>query len=307
MNIHSNARTCPNSRATIAAHAKAKAWCPDQAFVMGVSLRTGFKWWRRFREDGAAGLIDRSSRPHRIPNQTSPERTALVLQLRRCRLTAFEIATKLRMPRSTVSAVLKRHGLARLRDLEPPEPVVRYEHAAPGDLLHLDVKKLGRIRGIGHRITGDRRDRHRGAGWECVHVAVDDHSRLAYVEVLANEEAPTTAGFLRRALIFFRRHGVRIKRVLTDNAKTYTSDVFQALCAQRSIRHRRTRPYRPCTNGKAERFIQTMLREWAYKRPYTSSRRRTAALPRWLDRYNHRRRHGSLDGQAPITRVVTQQ
>jgi transposase InsO family protein len=210
------------------------------------------------------------------------------------------------MPRSTVSAVLKRHGLSHLRDLEPAEPVVRYERAAPGDLLHLDVKKLARIRGIGHRITGDRRQRHRGAGWECVHVAIDDYSRLAYVEVLANEEARTTAGFLRRALIFYRRHGIRVKRILTDNAKTYTSDLVQQLCARYSIRHKRTRPYRPCTNGKAERLIQTLLREWAYKRPYTSSARRTAALPRWLRRYNHYRPHGNLGGQSPITRVVAQ-
>ena len=228
-----------------------------------------------------------------------------MLRLRRYRLTAREIALKLRMPRSTVSAVLKRHGVARLRDLEPPEPIVRYEHAAPGDLVHLDVKKLGRIRGIGHRITGDRRHRSRGAGWECVHVAVDDHSRLAYAEVLANEEGPTTAGFLRRALIYYRREGIRVKRLLTDNAKTYTSGVFQQLCLERGIRHRRTKPYRPCTNGKAERFIQTMLREWAYKRPYTSSAKRTAQLPRWLNRYNHHRPHGSLGGQSPIARVVT--
>ncbi len=307
MNIHSNARTCPNSRATIAEHVRAKAWSADQAFAMGVSVRTGFKWWRRFREEGPPGLRDRSSRPRRIPTQTSPERSELVLRLRRCRLTAQEIATKLQMPRSTVSAVLVRYGVPRLRDLEPPQPVVRYEHAKPGDLLHLDVKRLGRIRGVGHRITGDRRRRSRGVGWECVHVAVDDHSRFAYVEVLANEEAATTAGFLRRALIFYRRHGVRIRRVLTDNAKTYGSHLFVELCAAARIHRSVTRPYRPCTNGKAERFIQTMLREWAYKRAYTSSRRRTAALPRWLDRYNHRRPHGSLGGQSPITRVVTQQ
>jgi transposase InsO family protein len=307
MNIHSNARTCPNSRATIAEHVRARAWSADQAFAMGVSVRTGFKWWRRFREEGRDGLQDRSSRPHRVPAETSPERSELVLRLRRCRLTAQEIATKLRMPRSTVSAVLKRNGLSRLRYLEPPQPIVRYEHKAPGDLLHLDVKRLGRIRGVGHRITGDRRQRSRGVGWECVHVAVDDHSRFAYVEVLANEEAPTTTGFLRRALIFYRRHGVRIRRVLTDNAKTYGSNLFVELCAEARVHRSRTRPYRPCTNGKAERFIQTMLREWAYKRAYTSSRRRTAALPRWLDRYNFRRPHGSLGRQAPITRVVTQQ
>jgi transposase InsO family protein len=307
MDIHSNARTCLNSRVTIVDHMKAKAWSADQAFAMGVSVRTGFKWWRRYREQGMAGLLDRSSRPHRTPNETAPERVELVVRLRQCRLTAREIATKTGMPRSTVSAVLKRQGLARLRDLEPPQPPVRYEYDTPGGLVHVDVKKLGRIRGIGHRITGDRRDRHRGAGWECVHVAIDDYSRLAYVEVLANEEAPTTAAFLRRALIFFRAHGIRVKRLLTDNARTYTSHVVQALCQSYGLAHMRTRPYRPCTNGKAERFIQTLLREWAYKRPYTSSRRRTAALPRWLYRYNHRRPHGSLGGHAPITRVVTKQ
>jgi transposase InsO family protein len=304
MDIHSNARTCPNSRATIVEHVRAKAWCSEQAFAMGVSVRTGYKWWRRFREHGLAGLQERSSRPHEIPNQTSPERSELVLRLRGCRLTAREIAAKLRMPRSTVSAVLKRRRAGRLRELEPPQPVLRYEHAAAGDLLHLDVKKLGRIRGIGHRITGDRRSRTRGAGWEYVHVAIDDYSRLAYVEVLANEEATTTVAFLRRAVAFYRIHGIRIRRVLTDNAKNYTSHPFRGLCLARTIEHWRTRPYRPCTNGKAERFIQTLLREWAYKRPYTSSGRRTAALPRWLHRYNHSRPHGGLDGESPITRVV---
>jgi transposase InsO family protein len=273
---------------------------------MGVSLRTGFKWLRRYRDHGPDGLLDRSSRPHRIPNATEPARVELVLRLRKGRLTGLEIARRLRMPRSTVAAILKRAGLARLRDLEPPEPVVRYEREKPGDLIHLDIKKLGRIRRIGHRITGDRRSRWRGAGWEYVHVAIDDFSRLAYVEVLANEQGDTTAGFLRRALIFFRRHNVNVKRILTDNGSAYVSRVFAALCAHRSIIHKRTRPYRPCTNGKAERFIQTLLREWAYKRPYHSSRKRVAALPRWLDHYNHRRPHGSLGGQSPISRVVAQ-
>jgi transposase InsO family protein len=308
MNIHSNAQTCPNSRATIVAHVKARAWSAEQAFAMGVSERTGFKWSRRFREGGPSSLLDRSSRPHRIPNLTAPERAAVVVRLRGCRLTALEIAQKLRMPRSTVSAVLKRAGLSRLRDLDPREAVHRYEWKAPGDLLHLDIKKLGRIRdGAGHRVTGDRRDRSRGAGWEYVHVAIDDFSRLAYVEVLANEQADTTIGFLKRALIFYRRHRVRVRRVLTDNGSAYVSHIFAELCAQRSIAHKRTRPYRPCTNGKAERLIQTLLREWAYKRPYRSSRMRTAVLPRWLDHYNYRRPHGSLGGQSPIARVVTQQ
>jgi transposase InsO family protein len=307
MDIHSNARTCPNSRATIIEHLAAGAWNEDQAFAMGVSVRTGFKWLRRFREEGLAGLQDRSSRPDEIPNETPLERAALILLLRRCRLTAREIGTKLRMPRSTVSAVLKRHGMGRLGDPELLRPVVRYEHDAPGDLLHLDVKKLARIRGVGHRITGDRSVRAEGVGWEYVHVAIDDHSRLAYVEVLANEQGVTTAAFLRRALAFFRAHGIRIRRILTDNGKNYTAHVFQALCASREIKRSLTRPYRPCTNGKAERFIQTLIREWAYKRPYASSRRRTAWLPRWLHRYNHRRPHGSLGGLPPIARVVAQQ
>lgn len=307
MDMHSNARTCPNSRATIVEHMMAGAWSSDQAFAMGVSVRTGFKWWRRFREGGLASLQDRSSQPIEIPNRTSPERTQLVLQLRQCRMLAREIAAKLHMPRSTVSAVLKRNGLGRLSALKPPEAVVRYEHQAPGDLLHLDVKKLGRIRGVGHRITGDRSTRARGVGWEYVHVAIDDYSRLAYVEVLANEQAITTAGFLRRALAFYRIHGVRVRRILTDNGVNYRSNLFQVLCVGRSIKQRWTKPYRPCTNGKAERFIQTLLREWAYRRPYPSSRRRTAALPRWLHRYNHHRPHGSLGGASPITRVASGQ
>jgi transposase InsO family protein len=219
-------------------------------------------------------------------------------------MTGPEIARKLRMPRSTVAAVLKRQGLARIKDLEPPQPVVRYQRERPGELIHLDVKKLGRIERVGHRIHGDRRARARGAGWEFVHVAIDDASRVAHVEVLANEQAVTTAAFLRRALFFFRKHGITVQRVMTDNGSAYVSHLFAALCATRSLRHIRTRPYRPCTNGKAERFIQTLLREWAYKRPYTSSMRRTAALEAWLRHYNHRRPHGALNGQSPLSRVA---
>jgi transposase InsO family protein len=207
------------------------------------------------------------------------------------------------MPRSTVARVLDRAGLSRLRDLEPPQPVIRYEREHPGELIHLDVKKLDRIVKLGHRMTGNRRDTTDGAGWEYAHVAIDDASRLAYVEVLANEQATTTAGFLRRALAFFRRHGIHVERVMTDNGSAYVSHLFAEMCASHSIRHIRTRPYTPRTNGKAERFIQTMLREWAYARPYSSSRRRTAGLPRWLRYYNHLRPHGSLDHKAPISRV----
>ena len=306
MNIHSNARTCPNSRAVIVEHMEASAWSPDLAAAMGISTRTGYKWLRRYREEGREGLADRSSRPHSMPSLTPSARAELVIQLRRCRLTGREIAQKLRMPRSTVAAILRRAGLSRLRFLEPPEPVVRYEREAPGDLIHLDIKKLGRIAKIGHRITGDRRDSTRGAGWEYVHVAIDDASRLAYVEVLANEQADTTVGFLRRALLFFKRHRITVRRVLTDNGSAYRSHLFAALCRAQDMRHLFTRPYRPCTNGKAERLIQTLLREWAYKRPFRSSTARTAALPRWLDHYNHHRPHGSLGGRSPIARVVAQ-
>jgi transposase InsO family protein len=306
MNIHSNARTCPNSRAVIVQHAEAAAWSEDQAAAMGITARTGYKWLRRYREEGSSGLQDRSSRPHSISGLTPENRAALVVRLRECRLTAAEIARKLRMPRSTVSAIVKRAGLSRIEYLDPPEPVVRYERDAPGDLVHLDIKKLGRIGKVGHRVTGDRRDRTRGAGWEYVHVAIDDMSRLAYVEVLANEQADTTMGLLKRVLIFFRRHGITVRRIMTDNGSAYVSHVFAALCQQNALKHLRTRPYRPCTNGKAERFIQTLLREWAYKRPYRSSRARTVTLPRWLFRYNHHRPHASLGGTSPITRVEAQ-
>ena len=306
MNIHSNARTCPNSRAVIVEHVQARAWSEDQAAVMGISARTGYKWFRRYREEGLSGLQDRSSRPHTIPGATAPARADLIVQLRHCRLTGAEIAHKLRMPRSTVAAVLKRSGLARLRDLDPPLPVVRYQREHPGELVHLDIKKLGRIARMGHRVTGDRRDRTRGAGWEYVHVAIDDASRLAYVEVLPNECSDTTVGFLKRTLIFFRRHGITVLRLMTDNGPAYVSHLFAALCRARRLRHLRTKPYRPCTNGKAERLIQTLLREWAYKRPYRSSRARAATLPRWLEHYNHRRPHASLGGQSPIARVEAQ-
>jgi len=280
------------------------AWSEDQASALGISLRTGYKWQARFRSEGIQGLQDRSSRPLKMPRITDPDRTAVIVKLRMSRLSGREIAASLRMPRSTVAAVLKREGLARIRDLEPPQPPpIRYNRALPGELIHLDIKKLGRIERVGHRITGDRSRRVRGAGWEYVHVAIDDASRLAYVEVLANEQATTTAGFLRRALAFFKSHGIRVQRVMTDNGSAYVSKLFAQLCQAETIRHLRTRPYRPCTNGKAERFIQTLLREWAYKRPYSTSRRRAAALVPWLRHYNHRRPHAALNNQTPASRV----
>ncbi len=305
MNLHSKARTCPESRALLVRRVSSEAWSADQASAaLGVSTRTAFKWLSRYRAEGEAGLRDRSSRPHRQARRTSQQRSDVVISLRRCRMTGQQIARRLRMAPSTVAAILSRAGLSRLRDLQPQEPIVRYERQRAGELLHLDIKKLGRIEKVGHRITGDRHVRSRGAGWEYAHVAIDDASRLAYVEVLANEQAVTTAGFLRRALIFFKINGIRrIERVMTDNGSAYVSHLFAALCEQRNLRHLRTRPFRPQTNGKAERFIQTLMREWAYARAYSSSRRRTAALPRWLTYYNHRRPHGSLDGKTPISRV----
>jgi len=305
MNLHSRARTCPASRALLVERMTRAAWSADQAAAaLGVTPRTAFKWLRRYPAEGIEGLQDRSSRPRGLPGRTSEERCELVVQLRRSRMTGRQIARRLRMPRSTVAAVLKRVGLPRLRDLKPPEPVIRYQRDRPGELLHLDIKKLARFKRVGHRITGDRRGQSRGAGWEYAHVAIDDASRLAYVEVLANEQADTTAGFLRRALAFFRANGIRrIQRVMTDNGPAYLSHVFAELCQRRGLRHLRTRPFMPKTNGKAERFIQTILREWAYARAYHSSRLRTAALARWLTHYNHRRPHGALDGQTPISRV----
>ncbi len=304
MNIHSRARTCPASRALLVRRIRREAWTVSQAAcAAGVSRRTAFKWLRRHREQGPAGLLDGPSTPLHQPTATPEEWRRLIVSLRHYRMTGVRIATQLGLARSTVARILHRERMGRISQLQPPQVVVRYEMRVPGQLLHLDIKKLGRIRGVGHRITGDRARRARGVGWEFVHVAIDDMSRLAYVEVLQTETAEVATGFLHRAVAFYRRHGVRIRRIMTDNAKAYAGHVFQAACQRYRIAHTRTRPYRPCTNGKAERFIQTLLREWAYVRAYSSSRRRTEALPRWLRYYNQRRPHGSLDGRAPISRL----
>jgi transposase InsO family protein len=305
MNIHSRARLTPLGRADLVHAMRDPAWSRDQAGSLGVSLRTAYKWQARFRSEGRDGLRDRSSRPRCSPTQVALDREDVILQLRRLQMTAATIARKLRMARSTVSDVLKRNNAGKLKYLEVPEPENRYERKAPGDLIHLDIKKLGRIEGVGHRIHGDRQlQRHRRIGWEYVHVAVDDFSRLAYVEVLANQTGRTAAGFLRRALCFFRKHGIKVRRVLTDNGSAYLSKVFNELCEAFYVRHLRTRPYRPRTNGKAERFIQTLVRGWAYGRSYPSSRLRTAALPRWLRHYNEVRPHMGLNGATPISRVA---
>jgi transposase InsO family protein len=253
MNVHSLARTTPVSRAVLIGRVLEEGRSIAQtAAAFGVSTRTVHKWLARHRAEGAAGLRDRSSRPRRSPTRVSAEREDLILRLRRSRQTGPQIARGLRMPKATVARALKRAGLHRLRLLDPPEPPNRYERKKPGELLHLDVKKLARIAGhVGHRIHGDRTKRIYGAGWEFVHVAIDDASRLAYVEVMADEKGPTTVAFLQSALAWYRAHGIRVQRVLSDNGSNYRSHVFRRYCLQRSIRVLKTRPYRPQTNGKA--------------------------------------------------------
>jgi len=301
--LHANARTTPKTRLELVERLQAGWEAGMAAEAVGVSRRTGFKWQARYRAEGAKGLEDRSSKPHHIPHRTSESSTERIRELRLRSLAAFQIAHLLGMARSTVSAVLVRLGLNRLKALESREPANSYEHDRPGSMLHLDTKKLGRISGIGKRIHGDRSICWRGAGWEYVHVCVDDYSRVSYVEVLEDECGETAAAFLHRAVGWFASLGVRVQRVLTDNGSCYRSKDFQKRCKSLGIRHSRTRPYRPRTNGKAERFIQTILREWAYAKAYTSSRSRELALPRWLKYYNHVRPHGSLGCLPPMTRI----
>lgn len=305
MNLHSRARTCPASRALMVARMESENWTVSAAAAaVGVTRKTASKWRRRYRSEGAAGLRDRSSRPHRSPLRLEPRWEQLILELRKARKTIFQIAQSLKLDRSRVARVLRRHGLSRLAALEPKPLVRRYEWARPGDMLHLDVKKLGRVRGFGHRVTGDPTTRQRGIGWEYVHVCVDDASRVAYVEVLEDEKGGTTAGFLSRAVAYYRELGVRVRRVLTDNGSPYMSTVFAQACARARARHRRTRPYTPRTNGKAERFIQSLLRECAYQRPYFSSAERRRALKSWLRYYNERRHHSAL-GTEPLSRLAS--
>lgn len=304
MTLHPNAKTTPYARQLLVDRVRRLGWSMhDAAQAAGVSRRTGYRWLARERSEGSAGLRDRSSRPRRIPHRTSGLRADRIERLRRRRLTGAQIAARLAMPRSTVAAVLVRRGLERLARLTPRPAVVRYERARPGELLHLDTKKLGRFRRVGHRMTGDRRRSHVRGGYEFAHVCIDDHSRLAYVEVLGDERAQTAARFLRRAVRWFHQQGIRTQRVLTDNGGCYVSHEFAAACRELRVQTRRTRPYRPETNGKAERFIQTLLREWAYQRPYRTSNQRTKRLAPWLRYYNRRRPHSALRGLPPQSRI----
>jgi transposase InsO family protein len=313
MKLHANARTCPKSRRLLVDRIDAGWSVMGAAEAAGITDRTARRWMARWRAEGADGLFDRSSAPQRIPHKTPPERVQEIVRLRRLRMTAAQISTALEMALSTVSAVLKRVGLGKRSRLDPPEPPNRYERRRPGELIHIDVKKLGRILKPGHRVTGKRHQRSRResdgkkvglAGWEFVHVAIDDHSRLAYAEVLADEKGPTAVAFLRRAIQFYASYGVNVERVMTDNGPPYISYVHAQACSELQLRHLRTRPYRPRTNGKAERFIQTLQREWAYGRVFQTSAHRTAALQPWLTHYNFTRPHGALSHKPPGTRLT---
>jgi transposase InsO family protein len=303
MKLHRKAKTTPASRQTLVQRALAGEEYAAIAAGMGISVRTVAKWVQRFRQGGGAALEDGSSRPRSTPHQTPPGVIALIRQLREQHgLPAWAIGRALRVPRSTVGAWLRRLGLNR-RPSAPPVPVQRYEWPVAGDLLHVDIKPLARIAGIGHRIHGDRRARVAGIGWEYVHVAVDDHSRVAYVEILADQLGISCAAFVERAFAWFAARGVTVRRVMSDNGSGYVSRAFRDVCATHEARHIRTRAYTPRTNGKAERFIQTLQREWAYARPYHSSAERRAALRPWVRYYNQQRPHASLDYAAPASRL----
>jgi transposase InsO family protein len=318
MKLHGNARTCPKSRKLLVERVLVENWSVTAAAVaVGVSERTVWRWIKRWRDEGERGLRDRSSRPHRSPTQLAAGTIATIEKLRRLRMTAAQITEVLGVPLSTVSRWLKRIGLGKRSRLEPPEPANRYERRHPGELVHVDIKQLGRIsvRGAGHRVVGHRKSqitprRHDGrriartTGFEYVHVMIDDHSRLAYAEVLATLTARDAVSFLRRAVCWFAERGVVIRSVMSDNGSAYVAHAHRRALAELGLKHLRIRPYRPRTNGKAERFIQTLLDEWAYARIYGSSAERAAALPLFLERYNFRRPHGSLGHKPPVSRLT---
>jgi transposase InsO family protein len=315
MKLHGNAALSLNKRRLLVHRVVEEGWSLTKAAEAAeVSEPTARKWAQRFRSEGEVGLLDRPSAANHVHNRTPEDRVQVICGLRRLRMTGAEIAEVLEMAETTVSGILTRSGLGRLGRLGM-EPAQRYERSRPGELLHIDVKKLGRIeRGAGHRVIGKRRGnptktdgsgiRRRQVGWEAVHVCIDDATRLAYVEVLEDEKAGTAVGFLRRAVRFYRRHGVTVERVMTDNGSSYRSVVHAIACRTLGIRHLRTRPYRPQTNGKAERFIRTMLGGWAYGATYRHSAERTAALEGWLWRYNYRRKHGALGRRPPAARLA---
>ncbi len=303
MNLHKHARLTPRGRALLVQRIEQGLRVEDAAQAAGVSVRTAYKWLRRFREEGEAGLQDRSSRPRFCPHATSDALLDRLVEQRRARKTYRQIADDLGMAVSTVARRLRKLGLHRLAELEPAPPVLRYEYAKPGDLLHLDIKKLGRFRQPGHRVTGNRQQNSDGAGWEFVHVAIDDASRIAFSSLHPDERGASACRALVQALRYYRGLGIRVIRIMTDNGVCYRSKRFRRLVRRLGLRHLWTKPYTPRTNGKAERFIQTSLREWAYACSYDTSKQRAAHLLPWLHHYNWHRPHASLGYRPPISRA----
>jgi transposase InsO family protein len=305
MNIHKNARLTLTHRIELVRTVVEERVGPAAAArEAGVSEPSARKWLGRYLAEGEPGLHDRSSRPKHSPRTIAPEKALAIVELRRRRLTHARIAASLGVSESTVGRVLRRAGLSRLSDLEPSEPVVRYEHECPGDLLHIDTKKLGRIERMGHRITGDRRDVFGGAGWEFLFVAVDDHSRLAFTDLYPDERKLSAVQFLQNAIAYYRSFGVHVRRILTDNGSAFRSKLFRDACNELKLKHSFTGPYRPQTNGKAERFIQSALREWAYGIAYDHSSQRQQMLDRWIHHYNWHRPHQGIKGMPPISRLA---
>ncbi len=306
MDSHENARTTPRGRLLMVERLQA-GWSVGQvAAAAGVTAKTVRKWRDRFATEDEAGLRDRSARPRHSPGRLPAATIGQIEALRRQRRSGPAIARQLGLPVSTVGLELRRLGLGRLRALDPLPEIIRYEREHPGELIHFDIKKLGRIDGIGHRITGDRsgQSSKRGTGWEYLHVAIDDASRLAFTAIMPDEKKESATAFLEQALDWFRAHGVVAQRVMTDNGSAYKSRLFAAAIAAHGLRHKRTRPYTPRTNGKAERFIQTSIREWAYATPFASSAQRTQAMHPWLHDYNTARPHSALGGKPPISRIT---
>ena len=310
MDIHKNARTTPHSRMLIMERLQGGWSVSAVSAALGVTAKTVRKWRDRFAAAGVAGLADRSSRPAHSPTRLDSQAEEEIEALRRSRMTGPAIARRVRRPLSTVGVVLRRRGLGRLPALHPRPAVLRYERERPGELIHIDIKKLGRIDGIGHRITGDRSGQSnrravgRGVGWEYLHVAIDDRSRLAFTQLMPSERKEDAAAFLKSSLAWFSSHGLTVERVMTDNGSAYKSHAFRDALLDAGVKHKRTQPYTPRTNGKAERFIQSSIREWAYARPFISSAERHAAMHPWLHDYNTARPHAALNGKPPISRIA---
>ena len=304
MDVHNNARLTPRGREAMVRAVTQDGLTPAAAARRyHTTAKTVAKWVARFVAEGQAGLIDRTSRPHRLRRPTPAPVVARIERLRRQRFTGQQIARETGVSPATVSRVLRRLGLSRMRDLEPAEPVRRYQRQRPGELIHIDIKKLGRFERVGHRITGDRRGQSnsRGVGWEYVHVAIDDASRIAFSQIKPDEKATSAIAFLKATVAYYASLAIKVERVMTDNGSCYKAHDFRKACRQLGLRHIRTKPYTPKTNGKAERFIQTALREWAYAQAYPNSDRRAQELPIWLHRYNWHRPHGSLKSTTPIS------